>query len=134
MIPNKRQGGVGRGLMNTLIANSRALGANTVVLEVIKNNIPAQRLFESLGFQPVRELLVIRRPPTPLNISIGNGLYIDAAGYNEALGLLEKRAETASWVTANESLQNAGNLSALVADLPKGGRGWLVYQNIPFSN
>lgn len=132
VIPDKRQGGVGRGLMNTLIANSRALGAKTVVLEVIKNNIPAQRLFQELGFQPARELLVIRRPPAAMNISIGNGLYIDAAGYQEALAILEKRTGIASWVTANESLYNAGNLSALVVNLPKGGRGWLVYQNTVF--
>ena len=132
VMPNGRQGGVGRGLMNSLIDNSRQLGAKMIVLEVIKNNIPAQRLFERLGFQPVRELQVIRRPPAPLNMSIGNSLYIDPVGYQEAVNLLKYRTDTASWVTATASLYNAGNLSALVADFPKGGRGWLVYQNTVF--
>ena len=132
IIPNGRQGGVGRSVMSKLLDNSRAIGAEMVILEVIKNNKPAQRLFTSLGFETIRELLVIRRPPAAMNMAIGSGLYIDAVGYQEAVQMLKNRTDQPSWVTANQSLYHAGNLSALVADIPKKGRGWLVYQNTVF--
>jgi len=130
--PAGRQKGVGRGLMDGLLENSRRLGSNRVILEVIKNNTPAQQLFESYGFQTTRELLVIRRPPAPTNMLAGHTLYIEVVGHQEALNLLKQRTDTPSWVTANQSLAHVANLSALVADIPGIGRGWLVYQSSLF--
>lgn len=130
--PHGRQRGIGRGLMDNLLENVHRLGLKVVILEVIKNNVPAQTLFESLGFEVLRDLLVIRRPPKPTNMAVSSTLYIEALGYMDALKLLKTRADTPSWVTANESLNNAGNLSALKADLPGKGQGWLVYQNSVF--
>ena len=130
--PRVRQGGIGRAIMTMLIENARRSGANVVMLEVIKNNIPAQRLFESLGFIPLRDLHIIRRPPATLNMAIGTSLYIDVLGYQEALEILAFRSDNPTWVTANKSLRNAGNLSGLLADIPGQGRGWLVYQNTVF--
>ncbi|MCB0168504.1 MAG: GNAT family N-acetyltransferase [Anaerolineae bacterium] len=129
--PKGRKKGVGRKMMDDLIHRSYKLQAKGVILEVIKNNNPARTLFESLGFQTLRELLVIRRPPTQLD-ALGANDSIKVLGYQEALNLIETRTDAPSWVTANPSLKNAGNLSALVADLADGGRGWLVYQNTVF--
>lgn len=129
--PEGRQKGVGRKMVEDLINRSDNLKAKAVILEVIKNNSPARNLFESLRFKTLRELLVIRRPPTQLDVpEVNDG--IKALGYQEAIGLIETRTDTPSWVTANPSLKNAGNLSALVADFSDGGRGWLVYQNTVF--
>lgn len=132
VMPNGRKSGVGRGMMLALIANSEAIQANAIILEVIKNNEPAQKLFEKLSFHATRELQVIRRPPKPLNMSMSHGLYIDKLGYREAVALLSERNDNPSWVTDNESLFNAGYLSVLKADIPGMGRGWLVYQNTVF--
>lgn len=132
VIPNGRKGGVGKSMMLALIANSEALKAEAIILEVIKNNIPAQTLFEKLSFKATRELQIIRRPPKPLNMSMSHGLYIDKLGYQEAVSLLPERTDNPSWVTANESLFNAGHLSVLKAEIPSLGRGWLVYQNTVF--
>jgi hypothetical protein len=63
---------------------------------------------------------------------ITNGIHIEMVGYRDALDLLAMRTDTPSWLTDTVSLANAGNLSALFADLPSGGRGWLVYQNTVF--
>jgi len=130
--PHGRQKGIGRGLMNSLIDNARQMQAQKVVLEVIKNNKPAQRLFESLGFQVLRELLVVRRPPKAMNMTVKNTLYIETAGFQDAAALLKNRTDAASWVTANESLTKTNGLVALTADIPKVGRGWLVYESSVF--
>lgn len=131
VIPSGRKRGVGRAMMNRLIDNARLVGARQVYLEVIRNNDPAQRLFESLGFKALRELHIIRRPPKPVKI-ITHGIFVEMLGYQEALDLLASRSDCPTWVTANQSLYNAGNLSALCADMPEGGQGWLVYQNTVF--
>jgi len=132
--PHGRQRGIGRGLMEALISNARQLGARTVVLEVIKNNKPAEHLFKRLGFQMGRELLVIRRPPKPIHkaeskfpMEIDNQS-ITKLGHQAALDLLKSRTDKPSWVTDNQSLGNTGNLAALMIDSPNLGRGWLVYQ------
>jgi len=132
VLPDGRQRGIGRSLMQAMIDNSRKLRAKQVILEVIKNNIPAQCLFECLGFKFVRELLVMRRPPVAINIAPPLNAQINMLGYEEALALLETRTDVSSWVTDNRSLYNSSNLAALTVDLPKFGRGWLVYQNTIF--
>ncbi|MEM7032245.1 MAG: GNAT family N-acetyltransferase [Chloroflexota bacterium] len=132
VIPDGRKGGVGRQMMERLIDNSISFDAKAIILEVIKNNAPAQKLFERLGFRPIRDLHIIRRPPTPVNMSIKNDIYIEKLGYQEAISLLPERTDVASWVTDNASLFNAGHLSALKADIPELGGGWLVYQNTVF--
>ena len=130
--PHGRQKGIGRGLMTGLIENAGKLGSKKVVLEVIQDNVPAQRLFESLGFQVLRELLVVRRAPSPTNMTARNTLHIETAGFQEATSLLKTRTDAASWVTATESLNKVGSLVALVADIPKLGQGWLVYESSVF--
>lgn len=48
-----RRRGLGRALMNTLIAEARDRGAREVFLEVRADNPSAQALYESLGFEPI---------------------------------------------------------------------------------
>ncbi len=127
--PNGRKKGVGRAMMNELLTKSQEIKGKTVILEVIKKNKPARHLFGSLGFQILRDLLVIRRPPKPVSEFVSTKLNIDKVGHETVVDLLNSRPDLASWVTANESMFNAGKLSALVAN---DGSGWLVYQNTPF--
>jgi len=62
-------GGAGRLLMNALIEAGRELGLESIQLEVITQNEPARRLYDSLGFETLRELhvLVCREPTTQLS-------------------------------------------------------------------
>lgn len=131
VVPNGRRRGVGQGMMEALIENAKSLQAKQIQLEVIKNNAPAERLFRRFGFTPWRDLLVVRRPPRPVNI-ITTGIHTEQLDTRAAAELLNRRKVAASWVTDNESLLNAASISALQATLPNGASGWLVYQNTSF--
>ncbi|GAA5178282.1 ribosomal protein S18-alanine N-acetyltransferase [Rugosimonospora acidiphila] len=49
----RQRHGVGRELLEALLAESRRQGASAVLLEVAVNNAPAQRLYEDYGFEQV---------------------------------------------------------------------------------
>ena len=65
VLPGQRRHGLGRALMDALLAANDELGAGLTVLEVIKNNTPAYNLFIGCGFAEIGELIVLRRPPGP---------------------------------------------------------------------
>src|SRR5688500_16803663 len=52
VIERARRLGVGKRLLDTIIAELDALGAPRIVLSTMVGNHPAQRLFESRGFRP----------------------------------------------------------------------------------
>lgn len=62
VVPSHRRHGVGRTLMEALLAEAPA----TVTLEVLEQNEPAIGLYESLGFERTRILEVWSVPETPL--------------------------------------------------------------------
>jgi GNAT superfamily N-acetyltransferase len=131
VLPVKRRRGTGESLMRDNISMARKLGADYVILEVIKDNEPAHKLFEKLGFRELRVLLILRRPPgLPQEDA---GLYkVEHLGSDEAIALLHQRRSTPSWLDDTPSLINAGSLAALRVELPNGSRGWLVYQSTTF--
>lgn len=59
-VPAARRAGVGRAMMQTLIANARRLGLRELTLEVIAENTRAHALYLALGFVNTRELLTWR--------------------------------------------------------------------------
>jgi hypothetical protein len=62
VVPRYRGQGVGRMVMQSLIDSARHVQLATVQLEVIRDNTIAYDLYASLGFEPLRELLVFYRP------------------------------------------------------------------------
>jgi len=61
--PAQRGKGVGRALVQGMLARLRERGAQTVYLEVRESNSAARRLYESLGFSEVgRRARYYRRP------------------------------------------------------------------------
>ncbi len=132
IIRSKRRRRAGWTLVTHFIEQARQKGAKYIVIEVIRNNIPAYNLFVKKGFKETRELLVLRRPPGQPEIDVPEAK-VEQLGYVKAVGLLQnRRRSTPSWIDENESLINAGNLSAFYATLTDGGEGWLVYQNTVF--
>jgi ribosomal protein S18 acetylase RimI-like enzyme len=131
VLPSKRRHGAGLAMMCYLIQQSSDLGADHIILEVIKNNVPAHRLFSGLGFKETRELLILRRPPGPPAENVPS---YDAAigGEAEALALLQHRRSIPSWLDEYPSLRNAGSLAAIEVELNGGGRGWVTYQHTVF--
>ncbi len=131
--PWGRRKRAGQRMMEAMLANSVKICAQTSILEVIKDNAPAHRLFQKMGFETQRELLVIRRPPIPIDDQEVDQSSIKEIDELASLALLEKRTDLPpSWVSDTQSMQNAGGLRGLVADVPDLGQGWLVYQDTPF--
>jgi ribosomal protein S18 acetylase RimI-like enzyme len=131
VLPVQRKRGTGQALMEYLIDQANRLERDYVLLEVIKGNIPAHRLFLKLGFYETRELMVIRRPPGPLPDHVPPYTQTTLT-YEQAIELLQRRTTVPSWLDETPSLVNAGNLSALRVQLDNGGAGWLVYQSTIF--
>ena len=131
ILPVKRRRGTGQLLMEHLIAQSQRLKVSHIILEVIKGNKPAHRLFTKLGFHKTRELMIIRRPPglPPDNVPPYTVQNLDS---QQAVKLLHQRRSIPSWLDETPSLINAGGLAGLRIELETGGRGWLVYQHTIF--
>jgi ribosomal protein S18 acetylase RimI-like enzyme len=131
ILPVKRRRHTGQRLMEHLIARSHCMDASHILLEVIKGNVPAHRLFVKMGFRETRELLIIRRPPRPMP-DAAQPYQVERLDYQQAVEMLRRRRGTPSWLDATPSLANAGNLSALRVELETGDWGWLVYQETVF--
>jgi ribosomal protein S18 acetylase RimI-like enzyme len=132
VIPDTRRRGTGQALMTGLLEQAGHLGIDFTMLEVIKNNEPAYRLFLKLGFYEVGELLVLRRSPTlkPPDPIIADARRLERA---EALDLVGRDRGTQPWTNQSESLFNAQEVSGLRLMLPDGSEGWLVYQRQKFT-
>lgn len=59
VLPRYRDRGIGRRLMERLIEQAREADLDTVQLEVITQNERAYHLYQSLGFETIRRLLVL---------------------------------------------------------------------------
>lgn len=60
VVKEARRRGVGRRLMESALARSRAIGLRRMVLEVIEQNEPAVPLYRGLGFRTLRRLVGYR--------------------------------------------------------------------------
>ena len=133
VLPVKRRRGAGQAMMEYMINQSKEVGADYIILEVIKNNIPAHRLFIKLGFEEVRQLLILRRPPGAPDDGVDAPPYeVQFFGSEQAIAFLRRRRSVPSWLDETTSLINAGNLEALRVRLDNGAWGWLVFQNTTF--
>lgn len=132
VIPDTRRRGTGQALTAGLLEQAEQRGINFTMLEVIKNNEPAHRLFLKLGFFEVGELLVLRRSPTipPPEPVIADARRLERA---EALDLVGRDRGTQPWTNQSETLFNAQDVSGLRLMLPDGSEGWLVYQRQKFT-
>lgn len=79
--PMLRGGGLGRQLMEAIQARAAAAGAHSLRLEVLVHNTPARRLYASLGYRPVRDLLFWRAEPpaAPASVVDLHATNVDAA-------------------------------------------------------
>lgn len=134
VIPERRRRRMGLFLMTHLLNVAHERRCRLAQLEVIKGNDPAQRLFEKLGFEVTRELLIIRRAPgVPDATGLPEAAAVETLDDDEAIhSLLNLRGPGASWVEETPSLLNTGQLRALRVSLSDGEQGWTVFQRSPF--
>lgn len=131
VIPNTRRSGVGQALMEGLIEQVERMHINFVMLEVIKNNVPAHQLFLKLGFREIGDLLVLRRAPQwpPMDPIVADAERLERTS---AIALAGHDRGTQPWTNQSESLINAHEVSGLRLMLADGSQGWLVYQRQKF--
>ncbi|MEO8612662.1 MAG: GNAT family N-acetyltransferase [Chloroflexota bacterium] len=100
--------GIGRQLMQSLIASARERGLSALQLEVIEGNTAAHNLYLSLGFQNTRHLLILDRlfmspdestSPTDTGLKIASIPPADALPYTTAF-----HARPNPWQREPESL------------------------------
>lgn len=132
VIPVRRRRKSGEFLMHVLLEGSRQANARLTQLEVIKGNEPAYRLFRKLGFEETRELLVIRRPPGPLEPHLVPEMVTTELSEDEIHHFLDHREPGAAWTEETASLRNMGNLKGYSVELSDGETGWVVFQYTPF--
>lgn len=132
VIPVRRRRKSGLFLMETEIEISHRIGKKFVQLEVIKGNDPAHRLFLRMGFVVTRELLVIRRPPGPVDPELIPEMTIDPLEGEDVFEALASREPGAAWTEETSSLRNAGKMTGLYVTLPDGEEAWIVFQKSAF--
>lgn len=131
VVPRARRAGCARALLARCLDSARERGARLVQLEVIADNVPAQRLFQASGFSPRRRLLVMRRRaglPLPLQpVPPPAPRWLDTPA---ALSRAAARTGTPAWTNETASLANAGGVAALCPREPDPG-AWVTYQHTP---
>jgi len=133
VIPDRRLRHLGQFLMEQMIEYAIQHEARLIQLEVIVGNDPARRLFEKLGFEETRTLLIIRRPPgNPAPNPEFDALDVYPIPDHQIPDYLNQRERNASWVEETASLLNAGNLRGIRVMMPDGEESWVVFQQTPF--
>lgn len=132
VLPTNRRHGTGQALMEYIIRRAVERECRVVYLEVIVGNVPAYRLFTKLGFQDVRELLVLRRPPGLPHASSLPPATLTWLDPNQTLIRAAARDWRPAWTNQTESLANAQTVQALhLIDQSSGVSGWVSYQTSP---
>lgn len=127
VLPTTRKRGLGHIMMDHLIGEARARDVPQIWLEVIKDNVPAYKLFCKKGFVKTRELLVGRRPPTAVK-RVQDFVQLEAVDDLGALDLLRRRRERSNWLNEIESFYNVRQLTGIVVTLAHGAWGWAAFE------
>jgi ribosomal protein S18 acetylase RimI-like enzyme len=117
VIPAYRNHGVGRRLMEALLDAARASKLASVQLEVIVGNDNAYHLYQKIGFQTLRRLLILERAPAP---TTENHLQVETISPVEALSHYERlHTVPNAWQRERESLLKSADKMS----------GWVVTHN-----
>lgn len=114
-LPAWRRSGIARAMVAQVMAAAAAAEVEQLTLEVITQNTPAYRLYESLGFRPRREMLTWRRANDQDPLPISRARLVQAAP-DRLYGPL------ASWQTTRPCWQREIASLKRLADTLKGYR------------
>ncbi len=105
ILPEARAHGVGREAMRQLLAEAKARGDRSMTLEVITQNAPAIRLYESCGFRIDRRLVGYSGRPEGLP---GNHMLEEADVREVARALVAHGPLDLPWQLSGETLAQIG--------------------------
>lgn len=129
VIPERRERHLGQFIMENMLQYAVDHGATLAQLEVIVGNDPARHLFEKLGFEETRTLLIIRRPPgKPQDNPEFESADIREIPTEDIPDYLARRGPGASWIEETPSLLNAGNLHGIEVTTPDNETAWVIFQ------
>jgi len=129
VIPGRRRQGIGRQMMEYLIAQAQRRGLHEVTLEVIEANEGAFALYHSFGFDITRYLLVMEREPAEFTPHDDN-VTIQSAPPQELLSFYDAFHDIPNcWQRGYRSLANRAEFihgwGAFCTDRPVGyALGW----------
>ena len=132
--PEFRGRGYGATIMRAAMANARDAGARVMHLEVLVDNAPAIRIYEALGFRPVRRLVVWLLEPaaTPASGAAGTAALVPL-DHGAALDLIDHWVtDPAPWQRAPESIAHLPAPPAALGLMRDGAiAGAIVYRAVP---
>ena len=102
ILPEARRKHVGRALMDYLLSEAKQRGERSMVLEVIEQNAPALRLYDSIGFQKVRRLRSYAGPP-PAGLAPVSEL-VETDLRSVAAALVREEAVNWPWQVSGETI------------------------------
>jgi hypothetical protein len=130
LVARQRGKGIGELIMRGLLTNSDQLDIEKNMLEVIKGNNLAHRLFTKLHFKNYRELLILRRAPGKVPEPTTKAFDLEP---DSCLSYLEKRQGDQAWTNQTESLSQVDGITGFKVELTSGRFGWMVFQRTKFS-
>lgn len=134
VVPEWRGRGLGRRIMERLIAAAREAGIADLDLEVLEQNAHAARIYEALGFRDLRKLDVWVRDPAPL--AAGAPAAGEHGGAPTVLAVADclelhprYHATRRPWQRDLDSLRHwSPRLSAAGVRDARGVAGWVIYR------
>ncbi len=128
-VPTRRRRGLGEAALAAVINEARDRGAAAVRLEVIEENSAARRLYEKLGFEPMRDVVVWRlegSSPQPTGA-------IPMSEVEARAWIAANRPSPEPWQRADETLERwrarGLELEGLAVVRAGGTAGALVYRH-----
>jgi ribosomal protein S18 acetylase RimI-like enzyme len=97
VVEERRRGGHGRAIMIVLIEEARRVGVRNLDLEVLTNNAGARALYDSLGFRPIREVVVWVREPGPTASAESPNVEMRSVEPAEILAAIEREMPRPPW-------------------------------------
>jgi ribosomal protein S18 acetylase RimI-like enzyme len=122
-----RRRSVAKSMMEALLEQARRRDVGRMWLEVIADNQPGRRLFQSFGFEPCGELIVAERPDAPPTTIPVNQAVVQPISGPEILEELARRDGHVDWKNHIDSLSKLGGLNGLSVKADSGS-AWVAFR------
>ncbi len=109
VVPERRRRGIGRQMMEFLLGRAHDRGLSQVFLEVIEANKGAHALYQRIGFQEIRQLLVLDRNPKTVPAPIPDYRLEDQKGVSLLAHFAEFHDVPNCWQRGYDSLAGLGS-------------------------